>query len=92
MDYSNSKAEPNQSSVEQVVESIGQKNSNQQEQKDIDQEIRDSKYQPFEKTTYWHQQSTTKDEFRQTALQKETMDCLLRIEAKLIQIENLLEK
>lgn len=91
MDNINIKEEANQSSVEKVIEPTVEKNINQQELKEIYQKIGNSKYQSFEKTTLWNN-GAANDEFRPKSSNKETLDCLLRIESKLIKIERLLEK
>lgn len=69
-----------------------QKDNVLQEIQNLQQNIRDSNYQAFQKTTYWHQQTAATDDIKQENLQKEILDCLSRIEDKLTQIINLFEK
>lgn len=88
VDNQNSKTVPGKLPVWDEAESAGQKDSALQEIKDMEKNMRNSKYQTFEKSTYWHQQ--TMDELKQTTLAKEIIDSLQRIEAKLTHIETLL--
>jgi len=55
-------------------------------------QMKDPKNQKFKKSTYWHQLNKTEENKTQDALLQEMIECLLRIEIKLTQIETLLEK
>ncbi|MEA4831547.1 MAG: hypothetical protein VB118_02900 [Oscillospiraceae bacterium] len=51
----------------------------------------DKNHDIFKKTTYWHQQSSDIRKLNIESLLKEMSDCLLRIEAKLNEIETMKE-
>lgn len=80
------------SCAQQDGKPIEQNSNILEELKGLNQKMENPNYRPYKKSTYWHEQSTTIDEVKQDAQQKELMECLLRIEAKLAKIENLLEK
>lgn len=80
------------SCAQQDGKPIEQSSNILEELNDLNQKMANSNYKPYKKSTYWHQQNTTMDEVKQETQQRELMDCLLRIEAKLAKIENLLEK
>lgn len=64
-----------------------------EEMKNLEQHMNDPKNQTFKKTTYWNQLNNTKENINnESLLLKEIIECLLSIEGKLTQIENLLEK
>lgn len=58
----------------------------------LNQEMLDPKHDTFKKTTYWHQQSSAAGNINTEALLKDIIGQLVKIEAKLTQIEILLDK
>jgi hypothetical protein len=83
--------DPNQQNQErQQIQEQQQTQEQQQQQIQEQQQIDEPDFQTFKKTTYWHQQSKTMENINQENLLNNILECLLRMEAKLIEIERLL--
>lgn len=80
------------SCAQQDGTSIEQNSNILEELKDLNQKMANPSYKSYKKSTYWHQQESAMDQVKQETQQKELIECLLRIEAKLAKIENLLQK
>lgn len=87
----NNGLEHDELSAEQNKEFVHQDKNLLEEVKDIEQKIRNSDYSTFKKTTYWHQQESGMETSNQEALIN-IMECLQRIEAKINNIADFLDK
>lgn len=92
MDDMENKVEFDKSSDDENSSSLQQNRNILEEINNLERIMRDPANQTFKKSTYWNQLNNNQDNLSQDSILKEIIDCLLRIESKITQIETMLNK